>query len=514
MKKITTLFVLVFSTFLFSQEKSNEKEGLKFEYDYDYVADYQAIVKSFLLKENFTNPKYLSSFPDMVMIPQEYAFKTGDTIIKKDLHNFYTSMTPCFNEIKSMDVVYFGLHRLSLIKVVSHYLRLIKENKQEQNTDPLEEVLKDFVLSEIQYFFNLNNPGWPPLIDGNVSERIEWGLNNWSSVPKGVNNYAYSINDDIWRLVEASANIFVYLEKSEQLVPDYINKLNELGYNFIREGGVINKEGYLFQPGSISDHPDNLYAGQKKILNPMEKKEVEGLGWDTSHFSLFPSMVYSLQKAFVNDAAKSEYLKICSEYISNVFHDEIVEEIDGFLYTKNYMNGTNGVYRYDEKLRDAYLPYEVSGTILFGHWIYLNSDKNYSFFYKLFDSFPLNNEALRVYQSKFLRNRSYFNSNQIEYLYENPSIKVYSFFCLELSKSVGDNAFKLDVSVYPNPTDNYLLIEGNKNPISISIYDLLGKKVSSAKNTNRVNVKQLSNGVYIIRISDGVGQTVRKFIKN
>jgi Leucine-rich repeat (LRR) protein len=80
--------------------------------------------------------------------------------------------------------------------------------------------------------------------------------------------------------------------------------------------------------------------------------------------------------------------------------------------------------------------------------------------------------------------------------------------------SVGDNVFEVDVSVYPNPTDNYLFIEGNKNPISISIYNLLGKKVMSAKNTNKVDVKELSSGVYIINISDGIGQTNRKFIKH
>ena len=33
-------------------------------------------------------------------------------------------------------------------------------------------------------------------------------------------------------------------------------------------------------------------------------------------------------------------------------------------------------------------------------------------------------------------------------------------------------------------------------------------------NTNNIDVKALPKGVYIIKISDGVGQTNRKFIKN
>ncbi len=76
-----------------------------------------------------------------------------------------------------------------------------------------------------------------------------------------------------------------------------------------------------------------------------------------------------------------------------------------------------------------------------------------------------------------------------------------------------DNDFELEVTVYPNPTDNYLFIEGNVNPISISIYNLLGDKVIAKSNTDKIDVSELSNGVSIIRISDGVSQTNRKFIK-
>jgi surface protein len=70
------------------------------------------------------------------------------------------------------------------------------------------------------------------------------------------------------------------------------------------------------------------------------------------------------------------------------------------------------------------------------------------------------------------------------------------------------------ISIYPNPTDNTLFITGNESPIAVAIYNVLGKEVLSIKNTNNINVKALPSGVYVIRISDGVGQTNRKFIKN
>jgi len=73
---------------------------------------------------------------------------------------------------------------------------------------------------------------------------------------------------------------------------------------------------------------------------------------------------------------------------------------------------------------------------------------------------------------------------------------------------------QLDISIYPNPTNNTLFISGNETPITVAIYNVLGKEVLSIKNTNNINVQALPSGVYVIRISDGIGQTNRKFIKN
>jgi hypothetical protein len=72
----------------------------------------------------------------------------------------------------------------------------------------------------------------------------------------------------------------------------------------------------------------------------------------------------------------------------------------------------------------------------------------------------------------------------------------------------------LAISIYPNPTSNTLFISGNETPISVSIYNVLGKEVVSKKNTNNINVQALPSGLYTIRISDGIRQTNRKFIKN
>lgn len=68
-------------------------------------------------------------------------------------------------------------------------------------------------------------------------------------------------------------------------------------------------------------------------------------------------------------------------------------------------------------------------------------------------------------------------------------------------------------SVYPNPTESTLYIKGSKNSAIIVIHNTLGKEVLSARVTNTIDVSGLASGVYTIRISEGLRQTISKFIK-
>ena len=85
-----------------------------------------------------------------------------------------------------------------------------------------------------------------------------------------------------------------------------------------------------------------------------------------------------------------------------------------------------------------------------------------------------------------------------------------AFACVSLSNPENE---RLDMIIYPNPTDNILFIKGNKNSMNVSIYNILGKEVLSKMNTNNIDVKILPKGVYIIKISDDTSQINRKFIR-
>ena len=59
----------------------------------------------------------------------------------------------------------------------------------------------------------------------------------------------------------------------------------------------------------------------------------------------------------------------------------------------------------------------------------------------------------------------------------------------------------LKVTLYPNPVKDVLNIETETEIKSVEIYNLLGQKVKTAKSRN-VNVAELSNGTYMVRVQD------------
>jgi hypothetical protein len=158
----------------------------------------------------------------------------------------------------------------------------------------------------------------------------------------------------------------------------------------------------------------------------------------------------------------------------------------------------------------------------------LDLTNNIDLGYLFFENNPLttidirnvNNEAIVDFSALenpnltciYVDDADYMNANWSSLIDPNSTFVETEEECEALS--IGDNALELDVFIYPNPTDNYLFIEGNKNPVSISIYNLLGAEVIAKSATNKINVSELSKGVYIIRISDGINQADKKFIKN
>ena len=71
------------------------------------------------------------------------------------------------------------------------------------------------------------------------------------------------------------------------------------------------------------------------------------------------------------------------------------------------------------------------------------------------------------------------------------------------------------LKVYPNPANDYLMVEGEMT--SIEIYDAMGQRllVKETKDANlRINISEYSNGIYFLRVNNNGETAVRKFSVN
>ncbi len=99
-------------------------------------------------------------------------------------------------------------------------------------------------------------------------------------------------------------------------------------------------------------------------------------------------------------------------------------------------------------------------------------------------------------------------------LYEDGKESVGLFNTIgETTISVEEN--EVSFGIYPNPVDDYLYISTNEAVKEIHIYNMLGMTVyQTAKyNGNSINVSELNNGMYLMKVITENGESVKRFIK-
>ena len=70
-------------------------------------------------------------------------------------------------------------------------------------------------------------------------------------------------------------------------------------------------------------------------------------------------------------------------------------------------------------------------------------------------------------------------------------------------------------SLYPNPNSlGYLnILSKSTKTFQANVYDILGKKViSKSVKNNKLNISELNNGVYIIKLIQGQTTTIKKLV--
>ncbi|MBN2776581.1 MAG: T9SS type A sorting domain-containing protein [Bacteroidales bacterium] len=105
----------------------------------------------------------------------------------------------------------------------------------------------------------------------------------------------------------------------------------------------------------------------------------------------------------------------------------------------------------------------------------------------------------------------YLPQNDMDYTTE-----IYKFFTNTMDFSVGrvNNLEKSNFSIYPNPAKDYVTVfSGSENSI-VKIYNMLGnlKSIVKLDRNNVIDISGLSEGMYIMRFSDGAKTIDKKLV--
>jgi hypothetical protein len=78
--------------------------------------------------------------------------------------------------------------------------------------------------------------------------------------------------------------------------------------------------------------------------------------------------------------------------------------------------------------------------------------------------------------------------------------------------AVQQATFSNDIQIFPNPTKDIFHVKGD-NISEIEILNLAGALVLKNKSTTRIDMTNLKNGIYLVRIKQGNNVAVKKLVK-
>lgn len=352
---------------------------------------------SILTKEPLWNERDAYDASHVLMIPMHYAFVAGD---EEGVKQFEELMS----RFARQELSGGQLNQAQWVYFISRYLALRAEYSLEFSASDLYLARRVSAWLHSKWVFDpAYQWGQFPLVG--TKARVQLVLDNSKSWPL---SYYPAITDYELFLFAAASDI-VYVRKhiaginfdSMPGVEESMAEMAKAGVAVVQQRGAFSKAGgWLFQIGTWTDHPDYRYAGHSEIDNDLEEKRVPGIAEDSSHSHRWPLFFRSMIAASSDRPEDRELLFKAYAGFSRQFTEEVVFIRDDSVLLKNYMDGSNGLYRYryatvgsNEAL--GYAPSALSGII---------GESWYSFslgaseVYKIYEeSYPLQKDILNLY---------------------------------------------------------------------------------------------------------------------
>jgi len=345
-----------------------------------------------LLKEPLWKTRDAYDAGHILMIPLHHAFMTSDSTAMKDFEIFFKKMARA-------ELPEGQLNQVQIIYLASQYLSLKKKYgfKPDNQADIylIKRILK-YVLIKWKHDVAFQ---WGKRPFFGLKKRLDHALNS-SKISEEPSYYRAITDYELFLFAIASDLSFVskdlkIIEKNDTAL---LNEINGYLLTVLENRGFFTDQtGWFFQKGFWRDHPSFIHSGNLQLEKNLKPQKVENISKDSSHGHRWPLWIASFYHA---NPDTSKLLSDIYFAFSIQFNEKIAVKNQKGALMNNFVNGHNGVYRYNYKTTglgtlEGYGPYNLSGTLGMAWYCFLNDTED---FYELYaNSYPLNEDILTIY---------------------------------------------------------------------------------------------------------------------
>ena len=356
------------------------------------ISDLWEVTIAPLLEANLWESRYNYDATHYLMVPMHWAFNMAIENRYREAFEAYFSrylaegsLNDETNRLRKLQYLYLHSQFLKLSVVPHEPLT----DTQMALAQELEAALNEFWVEKAASNYGVSH------FPGGVKDRMEFKL----STPNPDPEHARAIFDEEHYLFTIAADIIAI--KGEQDVSAQVIEIRDMGYRTFVSEGVEVGDGWLFQPGVWSHHPDYRYVGNESLLPGLSPIIIDDIAIDSSHMHRMPLWLTSLRDSY--DTARPEYA-----YFDDVLArmrtqlDTVMlapaDAVLGAPRLFNFSDGWNGVYRYNyDTVADnlGYGPFQLSGVLPYSWYAFLGNTELANQVADI--NFPLTSQAVDLY---------------------------------------------------------------------------------------------------------------------